>query len=92
MIKYFAHQFNEKVQVNYFPVFLIAIIVVCAYCGFRSIDNIALYLVDIGKFTPIEASGFVTALGYLRIVSALLAGIIADKISSIKLVIFLLNN
>ena len=87
--KYFTHQFNEKVQVNYFPVFLIAIIVICAYCGFRSIDNIALYLVDIGKFTPIEASGFVTALGYLRIVSALLAGVLADKISSIKLVIFL---
>ena len=78
---------GPSTNINYYPVFLISIIVVCAYCGFRSIDNISLYLVEIGKFTPIEASGFVTLLSYLRIISAVVAGFIADKITSIKLII-----
>ena len=80
-------QFASPININYYPVFLISIIVVCAYCGFRSIDNISLYLVEIGNLTPIEASGFVTSLSYLRIISALAAGLIADKITSIKLII-----
>ena len=42
---------------------------------------------EIGNLTPIEASGFVTSLSYLRIISALVAGFIADKITSIKLII-----
>ena len=79
-------QVATSTKLKLYPVLLISIIVVCAYCGFRSIDNIALYLVDIGKLTPLEASGFVTALGYLRIISALIAGLIADRVTSIKLV------
>jgi len=78
---------GSSITINYYPIFLISIIVVCAYCGFRSIDNIGLYLVKVGNFTPIEASGFVTSLSYLRIISALAAGFIADKITSIKLII-----
>ncbi len=77
---------KHKENLNLYPILLISIIVVCAYCGFRSIDNISLYLVDIGRLTPIEASAFVTALGYLRIASAFLAGIIADRITPIKLI------
>ena len=78
---------GASININYYPVFLISIIVICAYCGFRSIDNISLYLVEIGSLTPIEASGFVTLLSYLRIISALAAGFIADKLTSIKLII-----
>ncbi|NBV58054.1 MAG: hypothetical protein EBR72_09735, partial [Bacteroidetes bacterium] len=78
---------GSPIDINYYPVFLISIIVVCAYCGFRSIDNISLYLVEVGNVTPIEASGFVTSLNYLRIISALAAGFIADKISSMKLIV-----
>ena len=78
---------GASININYYPVFLISIIVICAYCGFRSIDNISLYLVEIGNLTPIEASGFVTLLSYLRIISALAAGFIADKLTSIKLII-----
>ena len=80
---------GSPININYYPVFLISIIVVCAYCGFRSIDNISLYLVEIGNLTPIEASGFVTSLSYLRIISAFAAGLIADKITSIRLIIHL---
>ena len=78
---------GSSININYYPVFLISVIVVCAYCGFRSIDNISLYLVEIGNSTPIEASGFVTLLSYLRIISALAAGFIADKITSIRLIL-----
>ncbi len=80
---------NTNLRLRLYPVFLISVIVICAYCGFRSVDNMALYLVEIGKFTTIEAAGFVTTTSYLRIIFALLAGIIADRITSIKLVIVL---
>ena len=85
--KYVRPRNNNKSNFSFYPVSLIAVIIISAYCGFRSLDNIGLYLVEIFGLTPVEASGFVTVLGYLRIVAALVAGIIADRITSIKLVI-----
>ena len=68
---------------------MISVIIICAYCGFRSIDNATLYLTEIGQLSELEASAFITALGYLRIVVAFAAGFIADKITSTKLVTIL---
>ena len=85
--KIISSQNKEKLQI--YPVGLISIIIICAYCGFRSIDNAALYLTEVGQLSELEASTFITILGYLRIVAAFAAGFIADKITSAKLVTIL---
>ena len=65
-------------------ILLIALVILCAYTGYKGIDNTALYLYDVLNFTDKEAAYF-TALGtYLRPVSAVLAGFIADKIAPTK--------
>ena len=61
---------STNAKLRLYPVFLISVIIICAYCGFRSMDNMALYLVEVGRFTTIEAAGFVTTTSYLRIIFA----------------------
>ena len=82
-----SNKINEKLHI--YPVCLISIIIICAYCGFRSIDNTTLYLTEIGQLSELEASTFITVLSYLRIVAAFAAGFIADKITSARLVTIL---
>ncbi|MGE3773861.1 MAG: MFS transporter [Gammaproteobacteria bacterium] len=56
-----------------------AAIVVAAYCGYKGIDNYALYAVQVLGMDEIEAARFVAAGAWLRPVAALLAGMLADR-------------
>lgn len=57
-----------------------AAIVVAAYCGYKAIDNYALYAVDVLGMAEGEAAAFVAAGAWLRPLAALVAGVLADRL------------
>ena len=56
-----------------------AIIVFCAYCGYKGLDNYALYAVDVLNMNEVESARFTSIAAYLRPVAAVAAGLLADK-------------
>lgn len=70
----------KKVFMN-FDVWLLGVIVLTAYCGYKNIDNLSVYLVDVHNFSLMESSKFTTLIFWVRPIAALLAGIVADKIA-----------
>ena len=77
-----------KKKLSLIPTLLISSIIICAYCGFRALDNIGLYLSDTTNLNDVQTSFYVTFLGYFRIIGAFFAGIIADKIKSEKFICY----
>ncbi len=65
-------------------ILLISITVVCAYCGYKGLDNITLYLVQTLYWHEASAASFAAYATYLRPLSAISAGIIADKLDCNK--------
>ena len=60
-------------------VWLQAVIVVCAYCGFKGLEYYGLYAVDILGMHELDSSQFTANLAYLRPLGATAAGILADQ-------------
>lgn len=60
-------------------VWLQAVIVICAYCGFKGLDNYSLYYYEVLRMNETDAAGFAAATGYLRPAGAILAGIVGDR-------------
>ena len=60
-------------------VWLQAVIVICAYCGFKGLDNYSLYYYEVLGMNETDAAGFAAATGYLRPGGAILAGIVGDR-------------
>lgn len=69
-------------------VWLQAIIVVAAYCGYKAIDNVGLYAqVALGK-DEVEAAAFATACAWLRAPAAVVAGVVADRVLARRVVMW----
>ena len=66
------------------PVWLIAIIVICAYCGYKGLDNYTIFAVDAYGMNEIEAAELSTWAAWIRPFAAVGIGIFADRISSSK--------
>ncbi|MCY3776817.1 MAG: MFS transporter [Candidatus Aminicenantes bacterium] len=60
-------------------VWLQAVIVICAYCGFKGLDNYSLYYYEVLGMNETDAAGFAATTGYLRPGGAVLAGIVGDR-------------
>ena len=60
-------------------VWLQAVIVTCAYCGYKGLDNYSLYYYEVLGMNETAAAGFAAATGYVRPGAALLAGIVGDR-------------
>lgn len=60
-------------------VWLQAVIVICAYCGFKGLDNYSLYYYEVLGMNETDAAGFAATTGYLRPGGAILAGIVGDR-------------
>jgi nitrate/nitrite transporter NarK len=60
-------------------VWLQAGVVVCAYCGFKSLDNYGVFAVQVLDMTQVEAAALNTYASYSRPVAAILAGLLADR-------------
>lgn len=66
-----------------------ALIVICAYCGYKGLDNYALYAVDVLGMSEVDAAAFTATSAYLRPIAAMAAGFAADRFRASKLLAFL---
>lgn len=73
-------------------VWLQATVLICAYCGYKGLDNYGLYAVDVLGMNELESAQFVTMAAYLRPVAAVAAGLLVDRLfaSGVISVIFAL--
>ena len=70
-------------------VLLIAITVICAYCGYKGLDNITLYLTQTLDWHEASAASFAAYATYLRPIAAISAGYIADRFDCNKTIGYL---
>ena len=63
-----------------------ALVIVCAYCGFKGSDNYSLYAVQVLGMDEIAAAKFTAYASYLRPMGAVVAGIVADRFSTSKII------
>jgi MFS transporter, GlpU family, inner membrane protein len=61
-----------------------AAVIVCAYCGYKGLDNYSLYAVQVLGMDEVEAARFATWGSYLRPLSAIAAGFVADRFSATR--------
>jgi nitrate/nitrite transporter NarK len=57
-------------------------VVVCAYCGFKGLDNFSLYADQVLEMNEVDAARFSAWGAWLRPVAAILAGLFADRFSA----------
>lgn len=69
-------------------VWLQAIIIVCAYVGYKATDDFSLYAKDVLLFDDVGAAGVGTVALWMRPVVAISAGFIADRLSASRMIIF----
>lgn len=60
-------------------VWLQAGVVVCAYCGYKSLDNYGVYAVEVLDMNQLQAAELTTYASYSRPVAAIAAGLWADR-------------
>ncbi|MCP5200786.1 MAG: MFS transporter [Gammaproteobacteria bacterium] len=63
-------------------VWLQALIVVCAYCGYKGLDNYALYAYDVLGMSETRSAAFTASSAYIRPLAAIVAGLVADRIGA----------
>ena len=60
-------------------VWLQAIIIICAYSGYKGLDNYALYAHEVLGMNEVESAQFTSFAAYLRPIAAIATGIIVDR-------------
>lgn len=61
-----------------------AAVIVCAYCGYKGIDNYSLYAVQVLGMDEVEGARLAAYGAYSRPVAALAAGLIADRFGATR--------
>jgi sugar phosphate permease len=61
-----------------------AAVIICAYCGYKGLDNYSLYAVQVLGMNEIDAARLATYGAYVRPVACVLAGLIADRFDSAR--------
>ncbi|MCG8701203.1 MAG: MFS transporter [Bacteroidales bacterium] len=67
-------------------VWLLAIIIICAYVGYKITDDFSLYANQVIGFNEVESAGVGTSALWMRALAAVLAGYMVDKIRASKLI------
>ena len=67
-------------------VWLIAVIVTCAYVGYKGIDYYSGYAYDVLGMNEADAAGFTATASYIRLVAALGGGLLGDRIGIARMV------
>ncbi|NVB36449.1 MFS transporter [Pseudenhygromyxa sp. WMMC2535] len=67
-------------------VWLQAIIIVCAYVGYKSVDDVALYASEAFGYDDVEAAKLGAMAFWIRPVAAVLAGLLADRLRASRMV------
>jgi nitrate/nitrite transporter NarK len=78
--------YNMQFVLSKHIVWLQAIIVICAYCGYKGLDNYALYAVEVLGMNEIESARFTSISAYLRPLGAITAGFLVDKFCASKII------
>ena len=68
-------------------VWLQAIIIVCGYVAYKATDDFSLMAQDVLNYNKVESASVGAMALYMRPIVAVLAGIIADKLSASKMII-----
>ncbi len=66
--------------VKSYKIWLLSTIILSSYCGYKGIDNYSIYLVDVHQHSLASSSLFTSIIFWLRPITALLAGVIADRV------------
>jgi len=69
-------------------VWLQAVIIICAYSGYKGLDYYALYARDALAMNEIESAQFTTIAAYLRPVAAIATGFIVDRYIASRVIVF----
>ena len=69
-------------------VWLQALIIICAYSGYRVADDFSLMAQDVLGYDDVEAASVGTLSLWLRPMAAILAGVVADRIGTSKMTMF----
>lgn len=59
-------------------VWLLSVVILAAYCGYKGVDNYSTYLVDVQKLDFAQSSFFTSVIFWLRPPAALVGGLLAD--------------
>ncbi len=61
-----------------------AAVIICAYCGYKGLDNYSLYAVQVLGMDEVEGARLATYGAYVRIVAPIVAGLIADRFDAAR--------
>ena len=67
---------------------LIALVVITAYCGYKGLDFYGLYAMEALDMDEVKAARFVSNASYLRVAGAIGAGFLADRFSAKRVIFF----
>ena len=67
-------------------IWMLSLIIVCAYVGYKITDDFSLYAHVVLKFDEMKAAGVGTAALWMRALIAILAGYLADRTSANKII------
>ncbi len=56
-----------------------AAVIICAYCGYKGLDNYSLYAVQVLGMNEVDGARFTVWAAYTRPVACVLAGVLADR-------------
>ena len=70
-------------------VWLLAIIIVCAYSSYKVTDNFSLYAREVLGFSEVNAAATGTMMLWLRSIVAISAGMLADRLHKVHMIMFL---
>lgn len=68
-------------------VWLQAIIIVCAYSGYKGLDNYALYARDVLDMNEVQSAQFTSIAAYLRPIAAIATGFIVDRFVASRVIV-----
>jgi len=66
-----------------------ASIIICAYCGYKGLDNMQLYAVQVLGMNEVNAARLATYGVYVRPVACIIAGLVADRFDSARSILAL---
>jgi nitrate/nitrite transporter NarK len=61
-----------------------AAVIVCAYCGYKGLDNYSLYAVQVLGMDEVRGAALSTYGGWIRPFAAIIAGIVADRVNAAR--------
>jgi len=64
-------------------------IIICAYCGYKGLDNYALYAVQVLGMNEIDAAKLATYGAYVRPFACVIAGLVADRFDAARSIVVL---